>query len=116
MRRKFLTTALVGGVVAGGAWLAMPVGAAVVLADGCSTTAPTAGPNQLPVGGGDPTVFGDQGADQTSGQAGIVGSHGYLYASGSSNGFTVQGHQTESGVNGSATVSSSPTVCPPNTK
>ena len=68
----------------------------------------------LPDGG---TVYGDASQTGPSGYIGVTGSHGFLDLSGSqSSGITVQGYQTESGVNGKATVGTSPSVCLAGTK
>jgi len=104
MRRKILATALAGGVVASGAWLAVPAGA-VLLADGsCGATAPTPASSDFVAG---TPVFTQSGSTSTSGTAGASGEYGYIYGSGSADGGTVQGYQPDSGINGKVTTDGS---------
>lgn len=109
---KLRLLAAAGGVAALAVVPAIPALAAGQNNGSCaSATLPTPAAGDtvqsLPDGG---DVFAGGGA--TGGEAGIEGPHGYLEASGSpTSGGSVSGYQTESGLNGTLVVGSSPAVC-----
>ena len=99
-----------GGVAALGALAATPALAAGANSGSCVSNTTPSLTNQDPLASqGGPDV-GDSGST-SGGEVAIWGSHGYLQASGSTSGGTISGYQTESGLNGSLTVGSSPSVC-----
>ena len=108
---KLRVLAVAGGVAALGALGMIPAHAAPGTNNGnCGTTAPTPGGTQagLPDGG---TAWGDFSSPTSGGSGGVVGPHGYLYASGNPSGGAIQGSNPDTGLNGSNTGPNNPTVC-----
>lgn len=107
---KFRLLAVAGGVAAFSALAAVPALAAGPNSGSCVSNTTPSLTNQDPLAAqGGPDV-GTSGST-SGGEAAVWGSHGYLDASGSTSGGSVTGYQTESGLNGSLTVSSSPSAC-----
>ena len=108
---KFRLLAVAGGVAALGALGAVPALAAGPNSGSCVSNTTPSLTNQDPLAAqGGPNV-GATGSPTSGGEVAIWGSHGYLEAGGSTSGGSVSGYQTESGLNGSLTVSGSPAVC-----
>src|SRR5581483_2465199 len=107
---KIRLLAVAGGVAALGALGTIPALAAGANSGSCGTSAPTPSGTTAtsPVDGA--IVYANGSA--SGGSAGITGPHGYLDASGSpTSGGTIAGDQPDSGLNGSLTVGSSPSLC-----
>ncbi|HZT66433.1 MAG TPA: hypothetical protein VFA11_11645 [Acidimicrobiales bacterium] len=111
---KIRTMAVAGGVLGLAALGTIPA-LAVAPTSSCTTTAPTAGGTQTGLPDGS-TVWANGSA--SGGDAGITGTSGYLYASGSpTSGGSVQGAYTaatptgQAGPNGYLNVGNAPSAC-----
>jgi len=106
---KIRLLAVAGGVAALGAIGAIPAMAAGANGGGnCTANTTPSLTNSDPVAAG-PAV-GDSGS-ASGGAVAVWGSHGFLQASGSTSGGSITGYQTESGLNGTANVGTSPSAC-----
>lgn len=107
---KVRLLAVAGGVAALSALGAIPALAAGPNNGSCTANGTPSLTNQDPAAAqGGPDVGATGGT--SGGAAAIWGSHGFLEVSGSTSGGTITGYQTESGLNGTATVGTSPSAC-----